>query len=548
MKLRLAALILATTSVLAAPSQAQESVCDLFYHLENSDGHQLTLTGDLIISKDIAVLGASDCDYRYSSESFKYPAALALHPSAAVTPAQLEQLQNAATEADRLRAQGKTVRATATFSGRLRIAPVGGISAELTFDSFENLKIEALPDSSSLEVIPICTLFQNLPAYKGKRIAVRGEFVGTMHGGWIIGGCQSSFVTDGYRWPVSISSGGPAYYSQETAHLYEVKLPALRKGEVLEGNPVALKAATFVGTLRVRSDYHVSCTPNGTYRAYGYGYMNSAAAELIVENIRDLDLTPRPEAPSPGTRTDPKQVNPVQECTPPSRAELCAKADTLPRAAQRGCTEKVREFLAANGIDSKNGSESEALTTAIRSGNQDIVEILLHSGAPVNPSQTALWPPLSDAAFTKHFDIMKLLLQSGAKVDAPDHRGDTLLVSTGFFDPTVATILLEAGANPDATDREGQTPLMKASARGFKQTAKILIDHHASLNQKDVRGRTALMHAAASRISDAIPVLLENGADPTVRDNQGNSALDLADKSNNLGAIAMLSLAVKHSH
>ena len=231
-----------------------------------------------------------------------------------------------------------------------------------------------------------------------------------------------------------------------------------------------------------------------------------------------------------------------------NRAELCAKAESLPRAAQRGCVERVRVLLAASGIDSTNGSESEALTTAIRAGNKEIVEILIRAGAPVNPSQTVLWPPLSDAAFTKHFEIMKLLLQSGAEVDAPDHRGVTLLVSTGFFDPMVTTILLDAGANPNAADREGVTALMKASGHGLKETVKLLIDHHANMNQKDIRGRTALMHAAASRYSTAMPLLLENGADVTARDNEGHSALDLADTSNNLGAIAMLSLAVRRSH
>jgi ankyrin repeat protein len=230
-----------------------------------------------------------------------------------------------------------------------------------------------------------------------------------------------------------------------------------------------------------------------------------------------------------------------------NRAELCPKADTLPRAAQRGCADRVRELLAADGIDSKNGSESEALTTAIRAGNKDVVEILIKAGAPVNPLQTALWPPLSDAAFSKHFEIMKLLLQTGAKVDAPDHRGDTLLVSTGFFDPTVTTILLEAGADPNAGDREGQTALMKAAAHGLKQTVELLINHHADVNRRDSKGRTALMHAATSRYSTAMPLLLENGADVTALDNEGRSALDLADKSNNLGAIAMLSLAVKRS-
>ena len=238
----------------------------------------------------------------------------------------------------------------------------------------------------------------------------------------------------------------------------------------------------------------------------------------------------------------------VNQQSSPSRAELCAQADTLNRATQRGCVDRVREFLAANGIDSKNGSESEALRTAIRTGNKEIAQILIKAGAPVNPSVTTLWSPLADAAFAKHFDVMKLLLQSGAKVDAPDHRGVPLLVSTGFFDPTVTSILLEAGSDPNAADREGETAMMKASGRGVKETVKVLIEHHADMNRKDVKGWTALMHAAAGHLSDAIPLLLENGADPNARDYEGSSALDLADKSNNLGAIAMLSLAVRRSH
>jgi ankyrin repeat protein len=234
--------------------------------------------------------------------------------------------------------------------------------------------------------------------------------------------------------------------------------------------------------------------------------------------------------------------------SPASRAEFCADADSLNRAAQRGCVEKVREFLATNGIDSKNGGESEALRIAIRSDNKEIAQLLINAGAPVNPSITTLWSPLADAAFAKHFDMMKLLLQSGAKVDAPDHRGMPLLVSTGFFNPTVTNILLEAGADANAADREGETALMKASGHGVKESVKVLIEHHADVNRKDLNGRTALMHAAAGHRSDAIPLLLENGADPNVRDNEGKSALDLADKSNNLGAFTMLSVAVKRSH
>jgi ankyrin repeat protein len=545
---RTLAFLVATAGLILTPNfRAQESVCDLFSHLESSDGQQVVVTGDLIISKDVTILGAADCDNHYTSalsgNQRVGPSALLLHPSAVATPAQLRQIQNAAADADRLRSQGKAVSASATFSGRLRLATTGDIPAELDFDSFENLKVEALSDAASLEVIPICALFQNLSNWKGKRVAVRGEFVSTMEGWWIGGNCQGAFVTDGYRWPVLVNLGVPAYHSRETAELYQAKWPGVSKGENLKGMPDVIKTVTFVGTLRLRYDYHVTCVANGTYRVFGYGHLDSTAAELIVESILDFELAPRPDAPS-----DAKAGNTQQHCAPPTRAELCAQADSLNRAAQRGCVEKVREFLAANGIDSKNGGESEALRIAIRSGNKEIVQLLINAGAPVNPSATSLWTPLADAAFAKKFDIMKLLLQSGAKVDAPDHRGVPLLLSTGFFDPTVTTILLDAGADTNAVDREGETALMKASGHGGKETVKVLIEHHADVNRKDVKGRTALMHAAAGYDSDAIPLLLENGADPNVRDNEGKSALDLADKSNNLGAFTILSVAVKRSH
>jgi hypothetical protein len=56
------------------------------------------------------------------------------------------------------------------------------------------------------------------------------------------------------------------------------------------------------------------------------------------------------------------------------------------------------------------------------------------------------------------------------------------------------------------------------------------------------------MHAPAGRFSDAIPLLLESGANPNACDYSCKSALDLANASNNLGAIAMLNLATKTSH
>ena len=288
----------------AVPLYAQESVCDLFSHLASADGRQLVVTGDLIISKDVAVLGAADCDNRYTSPlkggfniSYQWPVALSLQPSPNLSPNLLRQFQEARVEADRLRLSGKTVSASGSFAGRIQIEASGGSPAELIFDSFENLNVEALQDPGTLTVIPICGLFQNLAAWRGKRVAVRGNVVSTFEGSWITGSCDDGFVTNGYQWPISLNYAIPAYYSSKTASLYEPKWPTLPNGEDLsQHRSNAIWTATFVGFLRMRSQYTVRRLPNGVYLTNGFGHLNSSAAELIVETILSPELPPPPMA------------------------------------------------------------------------------------------------------------------------------------------------------------------------------------------------------------------------------------------------------------
>src|ERR1700747_66903 len=100
----------------------QESVCELFSHLvEGSDGRKVILTGDLIISKDLAAIGAADCDNQYISDHYIWPTGLSLRPSTDVTPERLQQFREAAAKADDLRQAGKTVSGSGTFSGPLRM-------------------------------------------------------------------------------------------------------------------------------------------------------------------------------------------------------------------------------------------------------------------------------------------------------------------------------------------------------------------------------------------------------------------------------------------
>jgi ankyrin repeat protein len=520
---------------------AQESVCDVFNDLETRDGSQLIVAGELIISKDFAALGAFDCDNTYKTALGgnifqQWPTAFRLRPSPSLPAKQLHRFESAALKADKLRQEGKIVTATASLVGRLNLKNAGNLPAEFTFDSIQDLDVEALSDPGTLPVISICELFDNLPKWRGMRIAVRGEGVSTFEGSWIVGRCKGSFYTSGYRWPVALDYAVPAYYSQEIARFIEPKRsPSASISQKWRGMHDVTTTSTYVGRLRMRKDYTAVCDERGEWVTNGFGHLNGATAELIVEAVLDTEVTPRvPEGDEPREN---------QGCEPSNFKELCANTMSLVNAAHLGCLDQVRNLLLRNGIDSKNRSESPALSAAIRRGNADIVHILLDSGAPVNPTTIADSPPLAEAGWWGQIEIMKLLLKAGADVNGVDHDGRTYLVSYGYFDPKVARLLLENGANPNATDEHGQTALMMASMHGYAEVVRLLITHEANVNAKDNSGSTALMHAAAGEFVDAIPLLLENGADPYEKGRNGNTALHVAKKSGNKVAVELLSSA-----
>jgi ankyrin repeat protein len=152
-----------------------------------------------------------------------------------------------------------------------------------------------------------------------------------------------------------------------------------------------------------------------------------------------------------------------------------------------------------------------ALYQAVWGGNPRIVQLVLEqrqcrgdldSMSRINGGETLL----SVAVRNGFVEIATMLLHAGAGVDVMDGKGTTPLhIACSIEKMDLVKLLIEHGANVNATteDRGEQTPLHVAVARGvfskdLVQLVRLLLDNGADPEAMDAKGRTALKVAQAS--------------------------------------------------
>lgn len=121
----------------------------------------------------------------------------------------------------------------------------------------------------------------------------------------------------------------------------------------------------------------------------------------------------------------------------------------------------------------------------------------------------------TDVIFTKEaktqealLQVVKLLLDSGAEVNAQDKGGCTALAYAASNGLTKAVeLLLDRGAEINMKDNDGRTALMMASSRGFTEVVRLLLQKGAAVNAQGKNGTTALMRALACRDLERLPGL-----------------------------------------
>lgn len=208
-----------------------------------------------------------------------------------------------------------------------------------------------------------------------------------------------------------------------------------------------------------------------------------------------------------------------------------ANAQKFLDAVKAGDVAAVRALLDAdpNLITARDGVGNSAVLLAIYYGKESVKGLLLETGVELD---------IFEAAATGKVDrVAVLLARPGglaadpglAKTYAPD--GFTPLGLAAFFGQReVVELLLQQGADVNAVSRNvsGYTALTGAVAGGHREIVATLLAHGARADHRYGPGYTPLHEAAASGKLEIARLLLDHGADPNAHTDDGKTPLALA--------------------
>ena len=217
-------------------------------------------------------------------------------------------------------------------------------------------------------------------------------------------------------------------------------------------------------------------------------------------------------------------------------------------------SEKYREM--ADKLLALKKADERKLPIYLDEGNIIKVRNLLKGG--VNPNNVAAYwlglsfgsplsadSPLCIAAWNGHTDVVKLLLNYGARLNLEKGRSKTPVCYAAMQGHTdVVELLLNMGANPKTVHEKDETPLHWAALRGFTEIARMLLSAGADPDKTDEKGESPLHWTARGcntiGCTEVAQLLIEAGADQQRANKLGVTPLGQALKWGNSNVAKIL--------
>lgn len=165
-------------------------------------------------------------------------------------------------------------------------------------------------------------------------------------------------------------------------------------------------------------------------------------------------------------------------------------------AVKDGNVEQLSQAIAEDpGCIHLDRADVLPLMVAVREGHEPCVEMLLQHGAKVDAANEYGWTVLLEAIRQGNKNMVGLILDYDATPDTFSKRGDGIYhVATEIKDATMIPLLYEwtASSPVDLGTRQGKiTPLMLATERHLLDHVTALLDLGADPDKKNKAGFTA---------------------------------------------------------
>ena len=123
-------------------------------------------------------------------------------------------------------------------------------------------------------------------------------------------------------------------------------------------------------------------------------------------------------------------------------------------------------------VEARNTADESPLMIAALNGSSDLAQVLITKGADVNKTG---WAPLHYEATRGHLQMITLLVDNYAYIDAASPNGTTPLMMAAFYGtPQSVKLLLDAGADPLIKNDQSLTAIDFAQRNSRADSAELI--------------------------------------------------------------------------